>query len=126
MDNVNTVSPIEVSRQLMAVLASCSTTEVDYLLSSDTSMEIRLGSNHCTYRTSPQIREGLAVQTSNWPEKPFLNVQRWSNNDTSVTVQFDIWDRPNGRVVYSNYALDITLYQNKIKTINLYQGAFAD
>ena len=135
MGNIRSLSPIEVSRQLLAILASALIPKVDYLLSPDALMQVWLGNIRQTYKSPDQVREGLVAQTSNWPKKPFLNVQGWDDDEDSVNVRFDIWDRPYGRVLHSNCSLSITLHQDKIKTITLCQnplpmenqtGIFAD
>jgi hypothetical protein len=122
MGNLRTVSPIELSRQLLAILASVEMPNVDYLLSPDAYMQIWLGNIRQTYKSPAKVREGLAAQTRNWPHKPFLNVQAWDDDEDSINVQFDIWDRPNGRVLHPNCSLNITLEQDKIRTITLYQN----
>lgn len=122
MVNNRTVSPIEVSRQLLAVLAaSAQTSEVDHLLSSDAFMQVSFGNDRHTYQSRQNVCEGLLARMSSWPNKLFFNVQGWDNDDDSITVQFDIWDKPHGRVLYSNCSLSLTLHQDKIKTIQLYQ-----
>lgn len=122
MGNIRNLSPIEVSRQFLAILASAQIPKVDYLLSPDALMQIWLGNIRQTYKSPAQVRAGLAAQTSNWPNKPFLNVQGWDDDEDSVNVRFDIWDRPYGRVLHSNCSLSITLHQDKIKTITLCQN----
>lgn len=134
MSSTRTVSPVQVSSQLLTMLASPQTPNVEQFLSPDALLQIWFGSIRQTYKSRAQVCEGLAMQKSNWPHKPFFNMQFWDENGDSVTVQFDIWDRPDGRVLHSNCSLKITLQENKIKSIKLCQGqpfesligAFAD
>jgi hypothetical protein len=126
MGSNRTVSPIEVSRQLLTGLASAQTATVDHLISSDAFMQIWFGNVNQTYNSRPQVCRGLVEQTNSWPNKLFFNVQAWDDDDDSVNVQFDIWDRPNGRVLHSNCCLSITLHKDKIKSIKLYQGRLFD
>jgi hypothetical protein len=122
MNSIRTVSPVQISSQLLTMLASSQTIDFEQFLSPDALLQIWFGSIRQTYKSRTGVCEGLTMQRGNWPQKPFFNMQCWDENGDSVTVQFDIWDRPDGRVLHSNCSLSITLQENKIKSIKLYQG----
>jgi hypothetical protein len=121
MNKQATLSPLEALRQVLASLVSRQMRDLNYLLGPNACLKIGSGHNQMQYISRATVCEALLERANSWPNPIFFDVQDWHNTPTAASVQFEIWDRPNGRLLCPFYSVSLTLCENKIESLELSQ-----
>lgn len=116
----DTVTPIQASRELLAVLASNSFSDFDKILRTDAFLQIWSDTYRETYWSKGDVQKALLLEASAWPNST-INIQSWDEDDDSATVQFQIWVKEDGRIIEHHRSLTITLRDAQIEMISLYR-----
>ena len=115
-----TVTPIQASRHLLAVLASSSSLDFAEMLRTDAFLQIWSDSHRETYWSKGEVQQALLMEAAAWPNST-INIQSWDEDDDSATVQFQIWVKEDGRIIEHDRSLTITLRDDQIEMISLYR-----
>jgi hypothetical protein len=116
-----TVTPIQASRQLLAVLASSSSSDFEEILRTDAFLQIWSDTYRRTYWSKRDVQQALQIEAEAWPNST-INIQSWDEGKDSATVQFQIWVKEDGRTIEHDRSLTITLRDDQIEMISLYRN----